>query len=231
MRELAGSLKFGHLSGSHQYVRALRRDRLDVVGQRIQCAPGGSRCAPCPASSTQHSVCFSQFASSRSGKSSRACAPRLSVRFAAEWIVAVACSSRFSSSIVSTRSVFQISERSLDPHVGEGAEACARARRCLPAGSRRCGTPRRRDCIDLLHLQADLGGRARAIGVAQPVEARDAPHRRHPSRAAAATAPGLTIVARSGAPLRGRTPRDRAANWSRADSRRAPRRKPLRPPP
>ena len=38
-------------------------------------------------SSTQTAVCFIQFLSSRSGKSSRACAPRLSLRLAAEWIV------------------------------------------------------------------------------------------------------------------------------------------------
>src|SRR6185312_3466838 len=60
----------------------------------------------------QASVCFIQFLSSRSGKSSRAWAPRLSLRLAAESIVTTACTIRLSNSSVSTRSEFQISERS-----------------------------------------------------------------------------------------------------------------------
>mmetsp|Transcript_23863 Transcript_23863/g.51455 ORF Transcript_23863/g.51455 Transcript_23863/m.51455 type:complete len:207 (-) Transcript_23863:1161-1781(-) len=61
------------------------------------------------------SVCFIQFSSSRVVKSSRACAPRLSLRASAENIVCAPCTSRFCSSSVSTRSVFQIIERSVTP--------------------------------------------------------------------------------------------------------------------
>ena len=66
-----------------------------------------------PLSSIQASVCFIQLLSSRLGKSSRACAPRLSVRFCADSMVTTACAIRLSNSSVSIRSVFQISERSV----------------------------------------------------------------------------------------------------------------------
>src|SRR5665213_4389485 len=65
------------------------------------------------AGSSQDSECFIQFTSSRSGKSSRACAPRLSVRLTAASMVTTACSIRLANSSVSIRSEFQISDRSL----------------------------------------------------------------------------------------------------------------------
>ena len=68
---------------------------------------------PNRASSWYATVCFNQFTSSRSLKSSRACAPRDSLRASAAIMVQWACSSRFWSSRVSTRSVFQIMERSV----------------------------------------------------------------------------------------------------------------------
>mmetsp|Transcript_112055 Transcript_112055/g.167742 ORF Transcript_112055/g.167742 Transcript_112055/m.167742 type:complete len:231 (-) Transcript_112055:1047-1739(-) len=61
-----------------------------------------------PFSVTVARVCFIQFTSSRSGKSSRAWAPRLSLRFSAPLMVMTALARRFCSSSVSTRSVFQI---------------------------------------------------------------------------------------------------------------------------
>ena len=57
-------------------------------------------------------MCFIQLTSSRLGKSSRACAPRLSWRFSAPSTVTAACAIRLSYSSVSTRSEFQMSERS-----------------------------------------------------------------------------------------------------------------------
>mmetsp|Transcript_22014 Transcript_22014/g.62561 ORF Transcript_22014/g.62561 Transcript_22014/m.62561 type:complete len:210 (-) Transcript_22014:1124-1753(-) len=64
------------------------------------------------ASSCQARVCFIQLSSSRSLKSSRACAPRDSLRASAACMVQAAFDSRFCSSRVSMRSEFQISERS-----------------------------------------------------------------------------------------------------------------------
>lgn len=58
------------------------------------------------------SVCFIQLTSSLFGKSSRACAPRLSLRISALCMVTAALMSRFSSSSVSTRSVFHTRLRS-----------------------------------------------------------------------------------------------------------------------
>jgi hypothetical protein len=52
-------------------------------------------------------VCFIQFASSRSGKSLRVWAPRLSLRASAETTVAIAASSMLSSSSASTRAVLK----------------------------------------------------------------------------------------------------------------------------
>src|SRR3569833_2980564 len=52
--------------------------------------------------SRYHSECFSQWVSSRSGKSLRACAPRDSWRASAETMVALAVSTRLSSSSAST---------------------------------------------------------------------------------------------------------------------------------
>mmetsp|Transcript_4183 Transcript_4183/g.8139 ORF Transcript_4183/g.8139 Transcript_4183/m.8139 type:complete len:204 (+) Transcript_4183:404-1015(+) len=60
-------------------------------------------------------VCFIHSLSSRSWKSSRACAPRLSLRASAEYMVCAPCTSKFCSSSVSTRSVFQTIERSVMP--------------------------------------------------------------------------------------------------------------------
>mmetsp|Transcript_64484 Transcript_64484/g.120843 ORF Transcript_64484/g.120843 Transcript_64484/m.120843 type:complete len:223 (+) Transcript_64484:312-980(+) len=66
-----------------------------------------------PVSSSKYAmVCFIQFTSSRSGVSSRACAPLLSVRRFAACMVAAALASRLRSSRVSIRSVFQIRLRS-----------------------------------------------------------------------------------------------------------------------
>ena len=58
-------------------------------------------------------VCFIQFSSSLSGKSSWAWAPRLSFRRSADVSVTIACPIKLSSSSASTRSEFQINERSL----------------------------------------------------------------------------------------------------------------------
>ena len=58
-------------------------------------------------------MCFIHSTSSRLGKSSRACAPRLSLRRSALCMVMAALISRFSSSRVSIRSVFQIMPRSV----------------------------------------------------------------------------------------------------------------------
>jgi hypothetical protein len=73
-----------------------------------------------PLPSSQYaSVCFIQLVSSRLEKSSRACAPRDSFRASAAWMVHAACDSRFWSSIVSRRLVFQMSDRSVVPTSGK----------------------------------------------------------------------------------------------------------------
>mmetsp|Transcript_12289 Transcript_12289/g.44809 ORF Transcript_12289/g.44809 Transcript_12289/m.44809 type:complete len:217 (-) Transcript_12289:1330-1980(-) len=64
---------------------------------------------------TYPKVCIIQFSSSRSVKSSRACAPRDSLRCSAECIVMAALVSKFSSSRVSIKSVFHTRPRSLIP--------------------------------------------------------------------------------------------------------------------
>ena len=229
--EFAGRREFGHrwcsFSRSAPWAGSTRPRRSACSG-----APGGSRSARRPRPSTQHSVCFSQFSSSRCGKSSRACAPRLSVRFAAEWIVAIACSSRFSSSSVSIRSVFQIERAIRDAHVGEGGEGLRRASR-MPCVQRlaRCGTPRHRAAWS----SASPGGSA-AVGreplrMAQPVEARDGAARRHPSAAALWRAPGLTISRAVARRLAAEDDEVEQRVASRDGWRRAPRRRPPRRPP
>ena len=97
-----------------------------------------------PQPSNQATVCFIQFLSSRSGKSSCMCAPRLSLRLAAQCMVTTAWAMRLSSSSVSTRSLFQIRLRSVTLDVGhllvDGVDLGLRPR---PA-SARCGTRRSR---------------------------------------------------------------------------------------
>ena len=68
--------------------------------------------------STQASVCFIQVSSLRFEKSSRACAPRLSSRLAAEFTVTAAWQIRLSNSSASIRSVFQIIPRSFTSMLG-----------------------------------------------------------------------------------------------------------------
>ena len=146
-------------------------------------APGDSRSAPVRAPRPRRACASSSSTSSRCGKSSRACAPRLSVRLAAEWMVAVACSSRFSSSSVSMRSVFQTSERSATAHVGEGGEGRADALDALRqalAGAEHGGI----ELHGLLHLEADRGGRPRCPGRCAAGRGARAPARRRRPRAA-----------------------------------------------
>jgi hypothetical protein len=115
------------------------------------------RTAPRP--STQESVCFIQLPSSRSGKSSRACAPRLSLRFAAERIVAMACASRLSSSIADA----DVGERR--DHFFELVHAFVERL----AGAEHGGVR----LHHALHVEADLRGADRTLRIAQPIDATD----------------------------------------------------------
>ena len=88
------------------------------------------------------SVCFIQFWSSRSVKSSRAWAPRDSFLAAAETAVCVAQVRRFCNSRVSTRSVFQIILRSLIPTLSKFLSACVilRTPSCKDSSVRKTAT-------------------------------------------------------------------------------------------
>ena len=184
-----------------------------------------------PSASTQHSVCFSQFASSRSGKSSRACAPRLSLRFAAEYDRR----HRLQQQVVELQRLDQVGVPD-QAAVGDAARRRTTAKVCASLLARpRCSdSPVRNTAASLCMVRCIsrriCRGRARALGVAQPVEARTAQvagiRRQRPMRRAR-----LHDRRRSGAPPRGRTPPGRAANWSRGGWRRAPTRRPPRRPP
>ncbi len=105
-------------------------------------APGGNRSWSCRDSSIHASVCFIQFLSSRSGKSSRACAPRLSVRLAAE----VHRHHGLHDQIVEFQRLDQIGipdQRAVGHRdVADAARAPCESGSGLRAAPRRCGTPR-----------------------------------------------------------------------------------------
>ena len=104
-------------------------------------------------------MCFIQLLSSRSGKSSRACAPRLSVRFFAESMVTTACAIKLSNSSVSIRSEFQISERS----VTRTSDAAAKVSWISLWPS--CSTSPVRNTAQLLCMTFCIFTRSSAVGV------------------------------------------------------------------
>ena len=160
------------------------------------------------------------------GKSSRAWAPRLSVRLAAEWIVDHAPAPSGSRAPAPPQSVFQISERSLtrmSALAGDTLSILAQ-----PSSRVLLGAEHR-----AVVLHGAAASRARSSAVPVPplawrsrVEAGE--------RLLAGIRQRLVRLARlhhlggAVAPRRGRTPRGRAASWSPAGWRRAPRRRPPR---
>ena len=136
-----------------------------------RCAPAGSRSSLSffvhPGQRVLHPVLCR-----RASDNPRAHAPpRLSVRLRAESIVTTACAIRLSSSSVSIRSEFQISDRSLTLHVGHaGIDIVDQLVTFIEhlAGAEH-------GAIGLhhpLHVQPQLGGRRAALGVAELVEPR-----------------------------------------------------------
>ena len=117
---------------------------LDLVGQRVHLHRAVVERDLARRRRRQASVCFIQFASSRSGKSSRACAPRLSWRASAETHRGHApCPIRLSSSSVSIRSRVPDQRAVGDAHVVHRRQSALHLVARPRAASRWCGTPRR----------------------------------------------------------------------------------------
>ena len=202
---VGGQAEFGH-RGPLVSAR-LGRNRFDVARSGCSGAPGGSRSAPARVPPPTPACASASSRRRAAGKSSRACAPRLSVRLAAEWIVAVACSSRFSSSSVSIRSVFQMSERSRDAHVREGGErrgdACSMpSARLSPVRNTAASS-----CMVFCISRRIAAVGRDAVRVAQPVEARDRTLPGIRGQRPCGALPGLTISAQRRAASRPKTTR------------------------
>ena len=192
-----------------------------------RCAPAGSRAGRVrSAGSIEASVCFIQFLSSRSGKSSRAWAPRDSVRLAAESIVTTAWTIRLSYSSVSIE-VGVPDQRAVGDAdvVGPGPDLVDAL---VAFGEHLAGAEHGAVLLHhLLHAQAELGGRRAAVGVAEAVEAGDGIVA-GVLRQVAMLVAGSIVSRQRAAPRRGRRRRGRSANSSRGGWRRAPRRRPPR---
>ncbi len=145
----------------------------------------------------------------------------------AEWIVAIACRSRFSSSSVSIRSVFQTRERSVTRTSCEALEGLVNA----PCSAFRVAGPKDRGVRlhGLLHLEADSRGGPGPLRVPNTVE----PGYREVARILQRAGGGrrARAMARSAARLPGRTRRDRAGNSSPGGYLHVPTHTPLRPQP
>ena len=126
-------------------------------------------------------------------------------------IVTSAWPSRLSSSSVSIRSVFQTSERSETRTSANDCEHLRPSSR-TPSASDVAGAEHRRvGSACALHVEADLRGAARAVGIAQPVEARQREVAGVRRQRPCALAPGLTTSRAA--------PRDRAAEHDEVEQR------------
>ncbi len=104
------------------------------------------------------------------------------------------------------RSVFQTSERSRDLHVGERGEHLRQLALAVVQGF--AGAKHRGIALhDALHLQADVGRAPRALGMAQPIQARHRGCRRHRLCSARCAVPGFTTRAQCRAASRPKTTR------------------------
>ena len=139
-------------------------------------------------------MCFIQFLSSRSGKSSRAWAPRLSVRLTRR----SPSSPRPGDQVVELQRLDQIGvpdQRAVgDVDVGDAGEHFVDQLVSLPPAPRRCGT--RRNCS----ASPSASWRAAPRSACRPwrcgsCRAATAPDRRNPSAAPAACRPGVRISA------------------------------------
>ncbi len=180
----ASQVRFsGHRISVHPL---LRLDVGDVVGQRVGVHRPVVDRDLAGVGSSQASVCFIQFWSSRSGKSSRAWAPRLSVRLTRR----VDGDDGLLDQIVEFQRLDQVGVP--DQRAVADADVARRRRRprgsasSLPAAPRRCGTPRNSSASPAACAARSLRGRRAARGVAEFVEPRQRALGRSPSAVPAA---------------------------------------------
>ena len=148
-----------------------------------RCAPAGSRCVTVPVLGVEpgQRVLHPVLVVALGKILARVRAAAFGAVERPQSMVTTACTIRLSNSSVSTRSEFQISERSVTRMSSVAVADLVDQLRALLAAPRRCGTRRSSSASPSACAARSSRGRRAALGVAELVEAGRAPARRHPS--------------------------------------------------